>query len=815
MTRYVNPVPQYLDSKGKELSGGKLYFYDSGSATKKKIWSDPVFSVQLPNPVTLYGDGRIPSIFLKGSYRVVLTDADGQQIWERDPVSGTTDAQFGADWSSIVTYDAGDVVREGDSYWISLTGGNTNNRPSTDGGANWEEIVFYQTGDLVGSLENYAAVRALNGSNFAQVSVAGRDSDGDGGGGVFVKISSGADNGRDVLVDAGGQAWGRVYAGRPITSWDENGTVLDGDFVPSGEYYVDIDDIELGSLVGDGFITIGGNRVHLSDYQGERAQLAAMEPLLGFNNGTTDTQIFANAERTPQGVAIVNTNGVKKLYVMQRTVSDTWLNTERHRIVEFDYETDGSVVANNLYTNELNIGHQIISPIIDSGQLYFYSGFTATVSHEGDDAGKGYSKIEWNGASTDQADVTNYQLFGYIGSGHIFEYYKQASCCVSPDGKYVILSASLDRGNGIDDSGRHMFIYDRAEVEAADDPLDVMPLTVWPYTLPNGGDESFVQGLVADHKRIYVLSGYTPAFNRNVVQVFDYLGAKVGELSADLTLGDYSLSDMLDNSILGTPVSFEPEGLAIDGDDIVCITTDNWRVTGDVVSFLGKNWASVTESNTGNAPTDGRNWVETTKTAGGAWSSGTTYNVGTNYTRRSKIIHAIQPVDDSGNQSPLSSGKARVYPTASIVTGDNGRDVSYFENTNWQVSAYYPQLNEYRNAFDYENNRRLRLFDARITADNNDLFGSLSVSFSSGREIMEYRAKDTQSSGAWANAYGGGDSTHPNKWLFGGGGSSSAVLSIGPDQIAFFTSMPVSKQTSVPVTAAGIHAALVNYGLIT
>jgi hypothetical protein len=33
--------------------------------------------------------------------------------------------------------------------------------------------------------------------------------------------------------------------------------------------------------------------------------------------------------------------------------------------------------------------------------------------------------------------------------------------------------------------------------------------------------------------------------------------------------------------------------------------------------------------------------------------------------------------------------------------------------------------------------------------------------------------------------------------------------------ISFFNATPVAKQTSVPVSAAGIHAALVNYGLIT
>lgn len=86
---------------------------------------------------------------------------------------------------------------------------------SVGGGQSWEVDLV----SAVAELENYAAVRALNGSNFAQVSVAGRDSDGDGGGGIFAKISSGSDDDATILVDAGGQPWGRVYSGPIYGEW--------------------------------------------------------------------------------------------------------------------------------------------------------------------------------------------------------------------------------------------------------------------------------------------------------------------------------------------------------------------------------------------------------------------------------------------------------------------------------------------------------------------------------------------------------------------------------------------------------------------
>lgn len=158
MPRYTDPTPQYFDSQGKTLAEGKLYFYDSGSGTKKDIWVDSAKTIPAENPVPLYGDGRVPPVFLDGAYRVVLQDKSGAQIWERDPVSANLDAPFGADWSADVVYPISSVVREDDKYWRSLVANNFGNRPSTDGGVNWLEVSFVSgtLGSL--ALENVAPV---------------------------------------------------------------------------------------------------------------------------------------------------------------------------------------------------------------------------------------------------------------------------------------------------------------------------------------------------------------------------------------------------------------------------------------------------------------------------------------------------------------------------------------------------------------------------------------------------------------------------------------------------------------------------------
>ena len=142
MPRYIDPVPQYFNANGNLVANGELHFFDSGSANYKPIWVDAGYVTRSANPVTLYGDGRAPSVFLKGAYRVVLKDENGNQIWERDPVSSNLDAPFGADWASSTVYQISDVVKEDEKYWRGLSTNNIGQRPSTDGGANWLEVSF-------------------------------------------------------------------------------------------------------------------------------------------------------------------------------------------------------------------------------------------------------------------------------------------------------------------------------------------------------------------------------------------------------------------------------------------------------------------------------------------------------------------------------------------------------------------------------------------------------------------------------------------------------------------------------------------------
>lgn len=85
--RVLDQNPVYFDNAGVPLSGGKLYFYDTGTTTPRNTWSDKALSVLNANPVQLDSAGRANTeIWGSGSYRIVAEDADGNPIYTRDNV---------------------------------------------------------------------------------------------------------------------------------------------------------------------------------------------------------------------------------------------------------------------------------------------------------------------------------------------------------------------------------------------------------------------------------------------------------------------------------------------------------------------------------------------------------------------------------------------------------------------------------------------------------------------------------------------------------------------------------------------------------
>ena len=148
----------YQDNNGNPLSGGKIFFYETGTDTEKTTYSDEAETIENTNPVLLDAAGRQPDIFFSGEAKVVITTSAGVQIDEADPVGeAATTAAFVA-WLTTLTYGVGDLVTDPDgNYFVSLTSANVGNEPATSP-TEWMELRFinvynenfsYAAGDVV------------------------------------------------------------------------------------------------------------------------------------------------------------------------------------------------------------------------------------------------------------------------------------------------------------------------------------------------------------------------------------------------------------------------------------------------------------------------------------------------------------------------------------------------------------------------------------------------------------------------------------------------------------------------------------------
>ena len=187
MGRIIAAFAQFLDGEGDPLVKGWLKFLEPGSNnTTKNTYVDENFNVANANPAQLDAEGRCPSIFGTGNYRVVSytneldvlgVEQPGQQIQLFDPVAAEAAGAAGGSgtafdtWDSGVTYGLADIVAASGNYYRSLVVTNFNNNPAVSEFA-WERIDFlqwwnntvsYEVGDLVfydGNL--YFSLQTLN-----------------------------------------------------------------------------------------------------------------------------------------------------------------------------------------------------------------------------------------------------------------------------------------------------------------------------------------------------------------------------------------------------------------------------------------------------------------------------------------------------------------------------------------------------------------------------------------------------------------------------------------------------------------------------
>jgi len=145
VARYGWGGDTWQNDNGEPLSGGLLYFYESGTTTAKNTYSDSAETIANANPVVLDAAGRQPDIFFSGFAKIVVKTSAGVQIDVSDPIGSAAIASAFATWSVTVEYGVGDTVTGPDgNYYVSITSANTGNNPSISP-TQWQELQYIYT----------------------------------------------------------------------------------------------------------------------------------------------------------------------------------------------------------------------------------------------------------------------------------------------------------------------------------------------------------------------------------------------------------------------------------------------------------------------------------------------------------------------------------------------------------------------------------------------------------------------------------------------------------------------------------------------
>lgn len=514
-------------------------------------------------------------------------------------------------------------------------------------------------------------------------------------------------------------------------------------YVPDGTFLVDTTAIDINLVHGEGYIlTNAGIRISVQQFrhQMKMVQAKLMVPNFGFDNGTTDTSIYPGARNALQGIAVVEVNGVTKLFMSQRVAGGSWTATTRCRIVECELVVDGSTVPLVTYSGLLNIGHGIdLTARIENGEVYLYSSQSVDPAYPDDKAGKGYSRIHWRGSLTSQADVESFALWGQVGSGHRFEKYNRACVKISDDGKFLIMASSPVNAG----AKRQIFVYDFKEVQNASDKLSVGPKYITEYSVPSEQNSNVLQGIMSDGRTLTINMGGTVTLSPNYIIDVGFDGTTEVRQEYEGALDQYGLSGILNNPTQGHPWRFEPEGIcSYKGGRLVSIA-EGWYATAKIVSWEGANWACITpKDTTGVPPSNGSYWIKTTKAATeGAWSSAVNYANTADFSHEVKTIYYIGPSLGLPQEKPLTSGINNRPDPSQVPTGQGSGATSI--GFQWRniltIRGWAAAINRYFDALQYDNSSRLRIYDSQEGADNTQ-YVSVQALFNSTIKALILRA---------------------------------------------------------------------------
>jgi len=109
---FPRPKARFFDDDGTPLAGGKVYFFEPGTAVAKDTYTDEGGGTPNANPVILDANGRA-EIWLNGFYDVQLDRSDDTTVWTVENISGA---------AAATTTDISEWLSPGDTpTYISAT----------------------------------------------------------------------------------------------------------------------------------------------------------------------------------------------------------------------------------------------------------------------------------------------------------------------------------------------------------------------------------------------------------------------------------------------------------------------------------------------------------------------------------------------------------------------------------------------------------------------------------------------------------------------------------------------------------------------
>jgi hypothetical protein len=116
---------QRMDINGDPLSGCKLYIFEAGTSTPATVYEDYSLSIEHTHPIAADAAGIIPMFWVDdGTYRVRLTDAAGNEIFDDDGVVALGPSSGTGGGSGTTTPESA-IFQTGDMIWGPISGSRT------------------------------------------------------------------------------------------------------------------------------------------------------------------------------------------------------------------------------------------------------------------------------------------------------------------------------------------------------------------------------------------------------------------------------------------------------------------------------------------------------------------------------------------------------------------------------------------------------------------------------------------------------------------------------------------------------------------